>query len=970
MHRFAWGLFAIAFAFACGDDDGGGGTDAGTDAGDAGVDANRDAAIEQIEDIPVEEEVAIPGLSAPVDAVQDDRGMWHFYGQNIEDTIAAQGYVQAADRMGQMEFIRRQSTGTLGEFAGSFIPSLLEDDADARFDGHRRNAEAIIEALPADQRVAVEAFARGVNVRIERLRNLEVQLPRGVDTVINGDQLVDWTPLDTFAIARLQAASLSLDFGSDLSRTDSLERWREFFPDDAADERIQRLSGAYHDLFPVRPAADVYNIDGYPNVGTDTGTRAIRPPTPRTHDIEIPHVPLRSLEAAMRFSDRQQARFTRLFGDGFRGSNSWVVAGAATESGNPMMANDPHLALTSPSLFWMAHVNTKRAGGDIDAAGQMIAGTPVFLLGFTDRLAWGLTTSGYDVSDAYVEVITPGDPDTVEFEGGQVAIETITETIRDDIGGSTEVVFENVPHHGLIIPGSRTSCEAGDEPPCEVGKDIAISVRWTGNAPSDEAGAFLDLYSAANVDEAREAFRKFEVGGQTLVVADNSGDIYYTSSVNIPIREAAALTYDPETNTGASPCFALDGRGDQEWTGDFLDFRFIPHALNPESNFIATANADPVGVTADGDALNGVDPDDPADDFYITCDFADGHRLGRIVERLTELVSAGNITAADMSELQNDAVSPYGRIVTPMILEQLARVFEERDTPGTHADLTAAVTENMAALARVEMARDRLQAWTSFDTPAAVEGTPAADEIEDSVAASIFNVVLGHLMRLTFDDELDWHANGELDGAPRRSNIVGRTMVFLVNDPESLVSYDDGLGDSVLWDDLNTDDVAESRGDRVLRAVVAALEWLETRFESADMETWRWGQLHTVRLDAIVPAGFLGEDILSIPTPADAMFPNGFPRQGDRGVVDASNFGVFNFEGLDYGSGPQQRLVVEMTPEGPIAVNALPGGNSEDPDSTFHRDEMEHWRFNEVSPVAFTEEQVLETHVRRLRFVP
>ena len=184
-----------------------------------------------------------------------------------------------------------------------------------------------------------------------------------------------------------------------------------------------------------------------------------------------------------------------------------------------------------------------------------------------------------------------------------------------------------------------------------------------------------------------------------------------------------------------------------------------------------------------------------------------------------------------------------------------------------------------------------------------------------------------------------------------------------------MASYDETLGDSVLWDDLNTAEV-ESRGDRVLRAIVAALGWLEDRFGSADMDTWRWGQLHTVRLDALVPASLLGDDPLSIPVPTDAMFPDGFPRQGDRGVVDASNFGFFSFEGIDYGSGPQQRLVVEMTPEGPVAVNSLPGGNSEDPDSMFHRNEMERWRFNEVTPVPFTEREVITSAVRRIRFTP
>ena len=950
----------LALAAACGDDDTGSGEDAGVDAG----------APTTIDELRVDEEVSLGGLAGAVDAVRDERGMWHIYATNLDDAVRAQGYLQARDRLGQMHFIRLAATGKTAEFAGSLDSSLVDDDIDTRFEGHLRNAEAILETLSAEERNLLELHSAGVSAYIQEVIDGEVELPRGVRELVTPDNLRPWEPVETLAIARFQAASLSFDAYSDLGRTERLARWRDFFPEDASDARIARLALAYHDLFPTRPARDVFHIDGFPNVEVDSGSRARRRPDlrPRLTDLALPT--RRALDAALAFTERQEERFAAVFGDGFRGSNSWAVHGDHTANGHPILANDPHLALTSPPLFWMSHLNTKRAGGDVDVSGQMIAGTPVAILGFTDRLAWGLTTSGYDVSDVYLELITPGDPDTVELDGAQIPIQEITETIRTDLGSEIIVTFDLVPHHGLIIPGSATACTVDDPPPCEVGKVQALSIAWTGNEPSNEAGAFLDLYTAANADEARTAFRKFEVGGQTLVSVDVDGNIDYTSSVHIPVRQAGALTYDPDTLEGTSPCYVLDGRGSMEWTRERLDERYIPHARNPEAGFVATANADPVGVTANGDALDGVDPDDPADDFYIGCDFARGNRIARIAERLTELVGAGGITPEDMSALQNDAVSPFGRILTPLILRELDRAREERSSPGMHPDLSAAVTELGDALDRVEMARMRLMGWTSFDTPAAVERSPSNDAIADSVATSIFNVTMGHLMRLTFDDELDWHTSGALDGEIRRSNALGTTILLMATDVESLVSYDAGRGDSVLWDDLNTDGVEETRGDRVVRAVAAAMAWLETRFGTATMDEWRWGNLHTVQLDAVIPIGVLGRDPLSIPTPDDPMFPDGYPRHGDRDVVDASNFGVFNFEQIDYGSGPQQRLVVEMTPEGPRAWNALPGGNAEDPDSRFQRNEMERWRFNEVTPVPFTEAEVVASAQRRIRLVP
>ncbi len=951
-------VLLLAGLGACGDDDAAGPMD-------AGVDAPADPTT--IEGLPIEEEVGMPGLGAAVDAVRDERGMWHIYAQNLNDAIRAQGYLQAVDRLGQMHFIRLAATGRTAEFAGSLDPSLIDSDADTRFEGHGRNAEAILAGLPAEERELLEVYAAGVNVRINQVINGEVTLPRGVSDLVNADNLRVWEPVETLAIARFQAASLSFDAFSDLSRTDQLARWREHFAADDPDPRVARLALAYHDLFPTRPARDVFHIDGFPNVTTDSGSRARIRPGRDLRGLQLPTA--RSLEGALAFAERQEARFTKVFGDGFRGSNSWVVHGDHTASGLPILSNDPHLALTSPPLFWMSHVNTRRAGGDVDVAGQMIAGTPVSILGFTDKIAWGLTTSGYDVSDVYMELITPGDPATVELDGAQVPIQTITETIRTDLGAETVVTFDFVPHHGLIVPGSRVACTAEDAAPCEVGKEQALSIAWTGNEPSNEAAAFLDLYTAQNADDARTAFRKFEVGGQTLVSVDASGNIDYTSSVRIPVRQAGALTYDPATLEGTSPCYVLDGRGTMEWTGENLDERYIPHGRNPESGFIATANADPVGVTANGNALDGVDAADPADDFYIGCDFARGNRIARITERLETLVSAGGITPEDMSALQNDAVSPFGRILTPLMLAELTRASEERTSPGMHPDLTAAVTEFADAMDAIEAAATRLAAWERFDTPAAVEGTPSADAIADSVATSIFNVAMGHLMRLTFDDELDLHADGALDGSIRRSNALGTTIVLMATDVESLATYEADRMDSVLWDDISTDAV-ETRGDRVVRAMAAALEWLETRFSTATMDDWRWGRLHTVQLDAVIPIGVLGSDPLSIPTPDDAMFPDGFPRHGDRDVVDASNFGVFDFERIDYGSGPQQRLVVEMSPTGPTAWNALPGGNSEDPDGPFHRNEMERWRHNEVTQVPFTEAEVVASAQSRIRFTP
>lgn len=944
-------LLALSLV-ACGDDD------ALPDTGspDGGVDAGVDAGpVERIEDLPVNREFTDSALSAPVEAVRDERGMWHIYAATLTDAIRVQGTLQARDRIGQMDFIRRVATGRLAQFAGSFDPSLLQDDIDARFEGHVRNAQAIFDVLSAEERELLEAYSAGVNEHIHALQSGEEVLPVGIDRVIRPASLTDWTPIDTLAIARFQAASLSYDGGDDVNNSEALARWEEYFTA-ASPAPIARLEGAFHDLFPFQPARRVYNRDGFPNVGTDTGTRAR--PRPRGPASDHVHAPLASVDAARAQLDRLEARYQRIFGDETRGSNSWVVSGEHTASGDPILNNDPHLSLTSPPLFWQAHVDTKRAGGEINAAGQMIAGTPVSLLGFNEDLAWGLTTSGYDVTDVYLEQITVVDdgPDTVLFEGAQVPIETITEVIQLDLGGTMEVEFEVVPHHGTIIPGSRVETPEGV---------TALSLAWTGNEPSNEPAAFLELYRSSTAEDARDAFRRFQVGGQTLLVGTREGDIYYTSSVTIPIRPADALTYDPETYEGNSPCFILDGTGPHEWARNpdgsiaSVDFRTIPHDLNPARGFIATANADPVGVTDDGNPMN--------DEAFLGCNFDKGHRLARITERLEELVARGDITPEDMMELQADAQSPYGRFTTPAIVAELDRALEERDTPGTHPDLTAAVMEAGAAMDAVADARDRLMAW-SFDTPAGVED-PSTEEIADSIATTIFNLTYSHLMALTFDDEFDWHADGAFDGTVRRTSRAATTMHLMVTEPDRLQSYDAETGESVLWDDISTE-VVETRGDRMLRAVVRGLASVGTLL-GADVEQWRWGRLHTLRMNAVVPVAVVtGSDPISIPPPGDDMYPDGFPRHGDRDVVDASNFSPFALTGFMYGSGPQQRLVATLTDMGPEAFNAFPGGNSEDPESPFQSNQVDDYIHNRAPAVPFTEAEVLAAAAEHYRFAP
>ncbi|MEM1417349.1 MAG: penicillin acylase family protein, partial [Myxococcota bacterium] len=806
--------------------------------------------------------------------------------------------------------------------------------------------------LSTEERALLDSFSAGINQYLAELRAGDAIIPGPVfNLLLDPGLLEDWTPVDSIAIARFQSASLSRSTG-DLGRTAALERWLTNFSAEDEDGRRAALAGAYHDLYSFRPARFASNLDGFPNTPTDEGTSAFRLPRGPQPVMRFPSADtvrggLRALEAL----ERQH----ELLGDSFRGSNSWAVGGDLSASGNAIMANDPHLSLTAPPLFWQAHINTKAAGGDLNVAGQMIAGTPGSILAWTDDIAWGLTTTGYDTTDLYLETITPGEdgaPDTVLFNGAQVAIEVVDEPLRNASGDVVEEYqVEIVPHHGPILPGSRN--EDGTE---------AISIRWTGDQPTNETGAFFALYTATTIDEVRQAFRRFEVGNQTLMVALRNGETFYTSSAIIPQRPPAARTYDPANNTGVAPCFVLDGTGSMEWsenddgTIDGLDERFIPHAENDARGWIATANADATGATNDGDPLN--------DPYYLGCTFADGYRLGRVQEELERLAMAGDITPEMMSTLQNDAQSPLGRYAGPVWAQELRRAVEEDATPGTHPDLSDAVEAvGDAAMGRMADVASRLEAWGArgWDADDGLVGDKTADEVADSIAAAIFNVSFGRVMRLTFDDEFDVALDGACDGELSRTGAAMVTMHHLVTDPSVLASGER------LWDDICSEGV-ESRGDRILRGVADALAWLDANL-GADPSGWQWGRLHTLTLEPLL-ADPTGMGRTSIPPGTDPEFAGGFPRQGDRGVVDAASFSPFALDDFSYGSGPQQRLVVEITPDGPEAVNSFPGGASEDVTSPFFANEMETWRVNAVEPVPYTQAEIVEAVSSVTRFSP
>lgn len=875
----------------------------------------------------------LPGLEGPVELVVDDRAVPHIYASSLHDAALVQGYLMARDRFPQMEILKRNVTGRLAEFIGPASPVALENDVAARVIGIKRVADRIYESLPpgSPERAVLDGFSAGVNVYLAELRAGKATLPPGAELLglllAQPSAFTDWTPQDSLALGRFLSYALSYSAEEEVALTRARAAAAAAFP--AGNPR----AGIFRDLWPFAPSRDVFSREGFSSPGQAPERRA----TARAGEERLPEVAL--LSRARGFFEAAR-RLREGLGDESRGSNNWVVSGAKTASGAPLLANDPHLSLPSPPLFWYAHLNTKRAGGNLDVEGISLVGVPGIILGFNDRIAWGSTTANHDVTDVYEETITEGEngaPDTVLFQGRQVPIEIITETIK--VAGRPDVVLslENVPHHGLIVP----ELQGGTVVPRTGSR--ALSVRWTGNDVSSELSAFLGLNLATNLAEAQAALTHFKVGAQSFVVTTREGDIYWSTQSRLPVRDPRALTYDPVAQTGLSPAMVLPGDGCCEWIGE-LESRSLPQDLNPAKGFIATANNDLVGTSRDGNPFN--------DAHYIGWDYDTGHRIARITERLQALVDRGGVTPEDMMALQGDHRSPLGALLAPKFVEAARRVQEERTQPGTHPELSGLVQRTTAAdLELLAQVADRLAAWT-YETPAGVDigdGEPSAAEISDSVAAALFNASLLRLVQLTLDDEIN--AIGQRPG----SKGLARTLQLAILEPGRLATYSEARGDTVLWDNLATTE-SETRDERIAASMILGANFLRGRF-GTELSQWRWGKLHTLTLTSLVPP-LLGESPVTLPAPGSTQFPTGYPRPGDNFGVDASAFGMSNPEKFSYVNGPVQRLVVEMTREGPRAWNALPGGQVFDPRSPRHADELEHWRRNQAPSLYFTDAEV------------
>ncbi|MEZ4374315.1 MAG: penicillin acylase family protein [Polyangiaceae bacterium] len=836
-----------------------------------------------------------PGINKPVEIVTDEFGVPHIFAENEKDAIYANGYIHARDRLFLMDAFRMLGQGRVAERLGDAgLPFDLTFRATFMTADGTQVADAVVAQLPAETIALLDAYSAGVNAYLAELRAGKYKLPPSYGTPllknVTAADIDEWQPRDTIAVARVMEWQLT-DGGGDF--------------DQYIAERIQKLPpDLFADLVrfqPSDPTVILPNWFGSAQKVTpsEPSLLGLNPKDPR--QLAAYAKAQKSL-AGIDFS-KITHHDSPLLGGGIErdsiGSNNWVIGGEHTESGYPIIANDPHLAFVQPAQFHHAQIDTALYGGDTgtSAIGISVAGVSGIVIGHTQHVAWGGTVVGWDVTDIYVETLNDAG-DAVLFNGEYVPIKRYEQTFKIGVGAAAreeKQTIEYVPHHGPILDGSK-------------GNGKALTIKWTGRMLDNEVKGVIGLLHSKSVDEWAAALDNMTVLAQNWNGADDAGNTAYHPHALIPVRKS--VTGD------CAPYKPMDGTGPCEWEGFIPDDR-IPQNKNRENGWLVTANNDVAGTLQDNDPTN--------DPQYLVAERAIGFRAGRITQLIEEQIAAGKkFTLEDVQKIQADNLSLEAERMRDFLLAAAdalpARV--------TELNLTDAI--------------ERIRNW-KLTTPSGVaadyrtDSGPSAEEIDESVASSIFFAWLPRFRNSVFDDELKEY------GTSLGSTDKARAMFNLLEHPDLTAT-----GTS-LFDDVTTTDVVETKDELMLQAMADALTFLAGKdaFNSSDMTTWRWGQLHGMQI----------KDLFGLFSDTAFITRGPYPRGGSNYTVDVAGQGGSTTNFI-YGSGPQMRFVAELRPDGIVSRNALPGGQSDDPESKHYEDLLQMWLRNESFPYYFKPEDV------------
>lgn len=634
----------------------------------------------------------VAGLQAKVQVYRDNYGVPHIFAESDHDGYFAVGYIHAQERLWQMELERRAGMGRLSEILGE---SALPADKMFRTLGLWRLATKNAALLDPDVRSALQAYADGVNAFIDSHKGA---YPVEFDML--GFEPEPWTIEHTLVISRLMAWELNFSRWTDVLMGILVQR----FGEDRARE-----------LFPNWPAGAPYIL---PREGK--GKRTTVYPT------------------GLMKADFSYRKLMGI-GDVSSGSNAWVIGGAKTVSGKPIVANDPHLILLAPGRWYELQLHTP----GVDVAGATIAGVPFVIIGRNERIAWGVTNAMMDDADYYVEDVDSVQyPSKYLFENQWHPMVEYVDTIV--VKDSLPVVYTSYwTQHGPIVNRMEAAAELSPQ---------LISMRWTGEESSDEANTFYRIDRAMNWDDFKNGLKSFGSPAQNFVYGDVDGNIGYYTGGKLPIRPVKTGLVPFPGNTGQF-----------EWKG-FVPFDKMPNRFDPEQGYIATANNKIIDDTYP---------------YYISSNWEPPWRAERIDEVLK---SQDRFTVEDVQQLQLDLVSLQARELVPIILKAFDSVTV------TNENVKTALTYFRTW--KFEMTKNDV-ATTLFEDffLKAIHNT-FDDEFGNQLLGlydTLASVPLNVMTELLKQDSSPWFDNSATPQVETKNDIIRKSLADAVDDLEGLL---------------------------------------------------------------------------------------------------------------------------------------------------------------------------------------
>ncbi|MEU1216261.1 penicillin acylase family protein [Streptomyces sp. NPDC005790] len=848
--------------------------------------------------------IELEGLSGDVDVKRDDYGIPQIYADTDSDLFRAQGFVQAQDRFWEMDVRRHMTSGRLSEMFGA---GQVETDSFLRTLGWRKVAQKEYdEVLDEDTKKNLQAYAEGVNAYLDGKDGKDISVEYAALGLTNDYKPTEWTPVDSVAWLKAMAWDLRGNMQDEIDRSLMTSRLSEKQIKDLYPDYPYEKNEPIVEQGGVSPVTGKYDPEADPSdsIGSET--------------VEGATEGLNTQLSALSDTLDEIPALLGPNGNGI-GSNSWVVSGAHTTTGDPLLANDPHLAPQLPSLWYQMglHCRQLSASCQYDTAGYTFSGMPGVIIGHNQDIAWGFTNLGADVTDLFLEKVSA---DGYQYDGRTEPFITREETIKVAGGRSRKITVRETNNGPLVSDRNSELEKVGKKAPVTTsapdrGDGYGVSLKWTALEPGKSMDAVFELNRAKDFTSFRKAAEHFEVPSQNLIYADTKGNIGYQAPGRIPVRLKGDGTLP---SPGWSP--------DYGWEKKPVPFDELPYEYNPDRGYIVTANQ---AVIGDGY------------EHMLTKDWGYGARSQRINDLLKKKIDGGEkISTDDMQTMQMDNQSAIAAKLVP----ELKKI---------------GISDK-----NVREAQKLLEGWDYTQEP-------------DSAAAAYFNGVWRNILKLAFGDKLpkEMRAKGDCiyvepvagtgpvdeqdklvrecgQRAPEAAQPDGGDRWYEV--VESVLDDQD----SEWWKvpAKGRDTAIDSRDELFARAMKDA-RWELTAELGKDINTWSWGRLHQLSLRNQT-LGTEGPDLLQ-----RALNRGPWDLGGGEAAVNASGWNAAG--GYEVIWVPSMRMVVNVGDWDKSRWINLTGASGH-AFSAHYTDQTDKWVEGELLDWSFEEDAVKQSTVDTL----